>query len=497
MSAKSNHLPEVAERYGRMQNFIDGEFVASSSPRALEVINPATRGVIAEVPLSSAAEVEAAVDAAEQAFEEWRETPPNLRVQPLYRLKTLLEENYEAIARVLVQEHGKVIDEARGSVRRTIDNVEFACGIPTLLMGQTLEDGAATGIDEEAIRQPLGVCAAVAPFNFPAMVPFWFWPIAVACGNTFIVKPSEQVPVTQAKIFALVEEAGFPDGVVNMVHGDRETVAALLAEPRVRAISFVGSTPVAQHIYATGAARGKRVQCQGGAKNIITVMPDANLDAHVPNMVSSFFGNSGQRCLAGAVLVPVGDIGDELVERFVAAASQLRLGHGLDESAQMGPLAAERHYARVLGFIEKGVAEGARLLLDGRNPKVEGYPNGFFIGPTIFDNVTPEMTIAREEIFGPVVAIIRAKDLDEAITLANSSRFGNASSIYTGSGRAARAYKYRVRGGNIGINIGVAAPMAYFPFGGQGDSFFGDLHGQGRDGIDFFTDRKVVISRWG
>ena len=497
MANETNLLPVVAEHYGRMRNFVGGEFVDSASERTLEVIDPATAKPIAEVPLSTAAEVTAAIDSAAEAFEEWRETPPHIRVQPFYRLKTLFEERYDEIARVLSQEHGKVIDEARGSVRRTVDNLEYACGIPTLLMGETLEDGAAMGIDEEAIRQPLGVCAAIAPYNFPAMVPFWFWPIAVACGNTYVFKPSEQVPITQARIFELVEEAGFPDGVVNVVNGDRQAAEALLADPRVRAISFVGSTPVAQQIYATASANGKRVQCQGGAKNLLTVMPDADLDAHLPNMISSFFGNSGQRCLAGAVLVAVGDRADEVVERFVAAASQIRLGYGLDESAQMGPLAAKRHYDRVLGFIEQGVSEGARLLLDGRNPEVPGYPDGYFVGPTIFDGVTPEMTIAREEIFGPVVSIIRVADLDAAIALANTSRFGNASSIYTRSGKAARAYKYHVRAGNIGINLGVAAPMAFFPFGGQRDSFLGDLHGQGRDGINFFTDRKVVISRWG
>jgi len=485
-----------AAPFGRLANFIDGGFVSCDSPRVLDVVNPATRAAIAAVPLSTAGDVDRAVGAAQRAFEEWRETPPHLRVQPLFRLKALLEEHYDAIARVLVQEHGKVIDEARGSVRRTIDNVEFACGMPSLLMGETLEDGGAPGIDEEALRQPLGVCAAIAPFNFPAMVPFWFWPLAVACGNTFVVKPSEQVPLTQAKLFELVEEAGFPDGVVNLVNGDREACDALIADPRVRAISFVGSTPVARHIYAAAAAQGKRVQCQGGAKNFITVMSDADLDAHLPNMVSSFFGNSGQRCLAGAVLVPVGARADEIVERFVAAAGRLRLGYGLDETAQMGPLAGERHYRRVLAFIEQGIAEGARLLLDGRRPRVAGYADGFFVGPTVFDRVTPEMTLAREEIFGPVVAIARAQDLEEAIALANSGRFGNASSIYTTSGAAARAYKYRVRGGNIGINLGVAAPMAFFPFGGQGESFFGDLHGQGRDGVAFFTDRKIVISRW-
>jgi malonate-semialdehyde dehydrogenase (acetylating)/methylmalonate-semialdehyde dehydrogenase len=497
MGDEGRPLPVVSEHYGRVRNFVNGEFVESTSVRTLEVIDPATVRTIAEVPLSTTAEVELAIEAAAAAFEEWRETPPHIRAQPFYRLKALFEEHYDEIARVLTQEHGKVIDEARGSVRRTIDNIEYACSIPSLLMGETLEDGAAMGIDEEAIRQPLGVCAAIAPFNFPAMVPFWFWPVAVACGNTFVCKPSEQVPITQARIFELVAEAGFPDGVVNVVNGDREVAEALLTDPRVRAISFVGSTPVARQIYATAAAHGKRVQCQGGAKNFITVMPDADLEAHIPNMVSSFFGNTGQRCLAGAVLVPVGDRADEVIDRFVAAASQIRLGYGLDESAQMGPLAAKRHYERVLGFIEQGVAEGAALLLDGRDPAVPGYPDGYFVGPTVFDRVAPEMSIAREEIFGPVVSIVRVRDLDEAIALANASRYGNASSIYTRSGEAARAYKYRVHAGNIGVNLGVAAPMAFFPFGGQRDSFLGDLHGQGRDGINFFTDRKVVISRWG
>lgn len=496
MSDSSTLLPEVKKHYGRVPNYVDGEWVTSESSRLLDVVNPATREVIAEVPLSTRAEAEEAIGAAVEAFEEWRETPPNIRVQPLFRLKTLFEEQYEKIARIVTQEHGKVIDEARGSVRRAVDNIEFACGIPSLLMGDTLEDGAATGIDEEFIRQPLGVYAAVAPFNFPAMVPLWFWPVAVACGNTFVVKPSEQVPLTQNRIFELIDDAGFPPGVVNMIHGDKEAVDTFIDDPRVQGISFVGSTQVARYIYETAAKNGKRVQCQGGAKNILTVMPDVNLDACLPNMISSFFGNSGQRCLAGAVLVLVGERADEIVERFVEAASQIRLGYGLDEHAQMGPLAGARHMERVLGFIEAGVSEGAVLLLDGRNPQVDGFEAGCFVGPTIFDQVTPDMTIAREEIFGPVVSIVRVADLNEAIELANSSRYGNASSIYTSNGKAARLYKYHVRGGNIGINLGVAAPMAYFPFGGYKDSFFGDLHGQGKDGVDFFTERKVVISRW-
>ncbi len=493
----SDHLlDEVIRDHGRVKNYVDGEFVDSDSERAQDVVNPATREVLASVPLATADEVDEAVEAAGEAYEEWRETPPNIRVQPLFRLKVLLEDNYEKIARALVQEHGKVIDEARGSVRRTIDNVEFACGIPSLMMGETLEDGAATGIDEEAIRQPLGVFAAVAPFNFPAMVPFWFWPTAVACGNTFVVKPSEQVPVTQQLLFELIEEAGFPDGVINMVNGDKEAVDALLVNPKVQGISFVGSTPIARYIYETAAKNGKRVQCQGGAKNFLTVMPDANLDAAIPNLISSFYGNSGQRCLAGAVLVLVGGTADEVLERFVEQAGRLKLGYGLDETVQMGPIAAQKHYDRVVQMIGDGVAEGARPLLDGRGVTVDGYENGFFVGPTVFDDVTPEMSLVREEIFGPVASVVRVADLDEAIELANSSRYGNASSIYTTSGGAAREYKYRVDGGNIGINIGVAAPMAFFPFGGYKESFFGDLHGQGKDGLNFVTERKVVITRW-
>ncbi len=491
------HLPSQAHGdHGRVKNYVDGEFIDSESPRQQEITNPATRTTLGYVPLSTSSEVEQAISAAQDAFEEWRETPPNLRVQPLFRLKTLLEEHYDEIARILVQEHGKVIDEARGSVRRTIDNIEFACGIPSLLMGDTLEDGAAFGIDEEVIRQPMGVFAAVAPFNFPAMVPFWFWPTAVACGNTFLVKPSEQVPLTQERLFQLIDDAGFPPGVVNMVNGDKEAVDAILSDPRIQGVSFVGSSVVARYIYHNAARRGKRVQCQGAAKNFLTIMPDANLDAAIPNLISSFFGNSGQRCLAGSVLVAVGGVADELVERFVDAASRLKLGYGLDESVHMGPLAAERHYDRVLRMIGKGVAEGARLLLDGRHPQVPGYQDGFFVGPTVFDHVTPDMSLAQEEIFGPVASVIRVADLDQAIDLANFSRYGNASSIYTASGKAAREYKYRVQAGNIGINLGVAAPMAYFPFGGFKDSFYGDLHGQGKDGVNFFTERKVVITRW-
>jgi len=496
MSNNPNLLPEVKKHYGCVANFVDGEWVESNSTRILDVENPATTEVIASLPLSTKQEVDQAVAVSKEAFEEWRETPPNIRVQPLYRLKVLLEENYDEIARIIAQEHGKVIDEARGSVRRAVDNIEFACGIPSLLMGDILEDGAAMGIDEAVIRQPMGVFAAIAPFNFPAMVPLWFWPVAVACGNTFVLKPSEQVPMTQNWIFRLIEQVGFPPGVVNMVHGDKEVVDALLTNPDVEGISFVGSTPIARYVYEQASVAGKRVQCQGGAKNYLTVMPDVNLDACLPNMISSFYGNTGQRCLAGSVFALVGDGADEVVKRFVDLSGRIRLGCGLDVNAQMGPLAGRRHYERVVQLIEKGVEEGAKLLLDGRDCVVPGFENGYFVGPTIFDCVTPEMTLAHEEVFGPVVSIIRVGDLDEAIELANACRYGNASTIYTTSGKAAREYAYRVKGGNIGINLGVAAPMAYFPFGGYKESFFGDLHGQGKDGINFFTERKVIITRW-
>ena len=496
MSDNKNLLPVVKEHYGRMRNYVDGEFVESTSDRNGEVINPATAEVIATVPLSTKAEVTAAVDAAQDIFEEWRETPPNIRVQPIFRLKSLFEKHYEELARIVTQEHGKVIDEARGSVRRMVDNLEFACGIPSLMMGENLEDGAAPGIDEEFIRQPLGVFAAVAPFNFPAMVPFWFWPAAVACGNTFVVKPSEQVPITQDRIFEIIDDAGFPPGVINMVHGDKEAVDAMLDDDRIHGISFVGSTPIARYIYERAAQNGKRVQCQGGAKNFLTIMPDANLDGCVPNIISSCLGNSGQRCLAGAVLVVVGDDGDAVADQVVAAAKNIRVGYGMDETVQMGPIAAKRHYDRVVSMIDAGCKEDNNLRLDGRGVRVEGYDNGYFVGPTIFDRCDPESSLIQEEIFGPVISIVRVPDLDAAIELANSSRYGNASSIYTSSGKSAREYRYRVRGGNIGINIGVPAPMAYFPFGGYKESFFGDLHGQGKDGINFFTERKVVITRW-
>jgi malonate-semialdehyde dehydrogenase (acetylating)/methylmalonate-semialdehyde dehydrogenase len=478
-----------------IKNYINGEWVASKSTEILDVVNPATTEILGRVPLSTPDEVKAAVKAAKDAFPEWRETPPLTRARYLFRLKDLMEERFEDLSRVIVEEEGKCIDEGRGEVRRAIENVEVAAGIPSLMMGYSLED-IAPGIDEECIRQPLGVCCAIPPFNFPFMVSLWFAPYALACGNTYIVKPSEQAPLSQNGLFELIDEVGFPEGVINLVNGAKVVVDTLLESPDVRGVSFVGSTPVGRYVYRKGAENGKRVQAQAGAKNFLVVMPDADLERTVASLLTSFFGCAGERCLSGAVLIAVGDVYQPLKERFVDAASKLKVGYGLDETVQMGPVVSKRHMERVLGYIEKGLQEGAKLLLDGRGIKVKEYPDGYFIGPTVFDEVTPDMTIAREEIFGPVASIIKVKDLDEAIDIIDACPYGNASSIYTTSGRSAREYKYRVRCGNIGVNIGIVAPMAFFPFSGSKDSFFGDLHGQGRDAIDFFTEKKVVISRW-
>lgn len=496
MVVKVRTAKETDTGLERALNYVGGRWVEPATDQWIDVINPATARPIGRVPLSAAQDVDQAVQAAKAAFPAWRETPPLQRARYMLRLKELLETHLDEIARQVVLEHGKTLEDARGSVRRGIENVEVAAGIPSLMMGYGLEDGAARGIDEEVVKQPLGVFAAICPFNFPAMVPFWFWPYAVACGNTFIVKPSEQVPLTQQRIFELIEQVGFPPGVVNLVNGAKETVDALLAHPDIKGISFVGSSAVAKYVYSTAAAHGKRVQAQGGAKNVLVVMPDADLDQAVPNIIGSCFGAAGQRCLAGSLVMPVGAVHRPLVERLVEAARALKLGFGLDAGVDMGPVISDRARQRILAAIDQGVQEGATLLLDGRNVRVPDYPHGYFVGPTIFDNVSPEMRLAQEEIFGPVVGVIPVQTLDEAIQLINRSPYGNAASIFTSQGRAARQFRYSVECGNIGVNIGVAAPMAYFPFGGYKQSFFGTLHGQGRDAIEFFTERKVVITRW-
>jgi malonate-semialdehyde dehydrogenase (acetylating)/methylmalonate-semialdehyde dehydrogenase len=380
-------------------------------------------------------------------------------------------------------------------MRRLMENVEVAAGVPSLMMGYNAED-IATGIDESCILQPAGVFCCVAPFNFPAMVPFWFLPYAVTCGNTYVLKPSELCPMSQNMLFELLDEAGLPPGVVNLVNGDKEAVDAMLTHPDVVGVSFVGSTPVAKYIYSTAAANGKRAQCQAGAKNCLVVMPDAVLDLAVPNILGSAFGNAGQRCLAGSLVVAVGEVYEALKERLVREASRLKVGNGFDESVQVGPVVSRAALDRIHSYIQRGLDEGAELILDGRSVQIDGGADGYFCGPTIFDRVQSDMAIAQEEIFGPVLGIVRAEDFEEALSIVERIRYGNAATLYTSSGKWAREFQYRVRCGNIGINVGVVAPVAAFPFAGMKDSFFGDLHGQGRDAIQFFTDRKVVISRW-
>ena len=478
-----------------MKNYINDEWVASNTTTFGDVWNPAKGEKIASVPYGTKEDVDKAVQAAKAAFNEWRTTPPLTRARYLFRLKDAFEENFEDIARVLTTEQGKAIDEARGEVRRMIENVEHATGVTTLMCGYTLED-IAKDIDCLGHPQPMGVFAAIVPYNFPGMVAWWFLPYALVTGNTFVLKPSEQVPMTQTKIFEIIEDIGFPEGVVNMVHGSRDVVNAILDHPDIEGVSFVGATPTAKYIYERCGATGKRVQALGGAKNIVAVMPDANLDGGMPSLITSFYGCSGQRCLSGSILSPVGDVADELLEKFMTAAKSVKVGDGLDENTAMGPVVSAAHKERVLGYIEQGIAEGADLILDGRDCQVEGYPNGFFIGPTIFDNVTMDMKIAREEIFGPVVSFVRCKDLDEVINLINTRGFANAACLYTNSGATAREFKYRVDPAMVGINIGIAAPMSFFPFGGSKDSMFGDIKAHGQEIFKFFTNTKVVIERW-
>jgi len=478
-----------------LHNYIGGEWVAAHRAETLELTNPATGESLGRVPLSGAREVNEAVAAAQAAFLKWREVPPVVRARYLFKLKFLLEQHFEDIATTVTRENGKTLDEARGSVRRGIENVEHACGIPTLMMGKTLED-VASGIDCEYVRQPLGVFAAVTPFNFPAMVPCWFWPYAIATGNTFILKPSEQVPLSATRIVELAHEAGIPAGVLNLIHGGKDAVNALLAHPGISGISFVGSSPVAKYVYQEAARFGKRVQALGGAKNHVIVMPDADMDRAVANISESLFGCAGQRCLAGSVVVATGKAYEPFRDALLESAKSLRLGYGLEPGVSMGPVVSAKHKERVLSYVESGQRDGATLLLDGRASKVDKHPRGHFVGPTVFDGVQPDMTIGKEEIFGPVAAVTRVSNLEEGIELVQRSGFANATSIFTTSGRAAREFRYRIGVSMIGVNIGVAAPMAMFPFGGTKGSFFGDLKAHGSDAIEFYTDKKVVISRW-
>jgi len=480
---------------GNALNFVGGTWHTGHSADVLDVLNPATSEVLAKVPLASAEDTNAAVAAASAAFPEWRRTPPQSRIQYLFKFRQLLEQHAEEIARLCTQENGKTFAESRAELARGIENVEVACGIPTLMQGYNLED-VASGIDEIMIRQPLGVTVAITPFNFPAMIPLWFLPYAIACGNTFILKPSERVPLTARKLVELLYETGLPKGVVNLVTGGKAAVDVLLRHPDVRAISFVGSTPVARYIYTEGSAHGKRVQCQGGAKNYVVVMPDADLDMSAQIVADSAFGCAGQRCLAVSTAITVGDATKLFNPAIAGIASNLKVGNGLDTGVQMGPVISSASKVRILGAIEKGVKDGAGVLLDGRNPKVSGGENGSFLNPTILTGIAQDSELTSTEIFGPVLALQTADSLDHAIGILSKSAYGNMASIFTTSGPAARKFRYEAPAGNIGVNIGVAAPMAYFPFSGWKDSFLGVLHGQGRDGVEFYTDKKVVVERW-
>ncbi len=482
----------------KIQNFIQGEWVDSKTQDFVEIRNPARDTLLCIAPMSAQNEVNAAVTAAQDAYPSWRNTPPVARTRYLHRLIPLLEENFNELSVVQTTEHGKTIDESRGETRRGIEMVEVATGIPSLMQGSSLED-VALDMDEYVINQPLGVFSCIAPFNFPFMVPLWFIPFAIACGNTFVLKPSPRTPMSQVALFKLMDEAGLPPGVVNLVHGGKEVANSLIEHPLIQGVTFVGSTPVAKQIYRKCGEAGKRVIAQAGAKNFVVIMPDAQASQTLVSLISSFFGNTGQRCLSGANLLIVGDdkFYRTFVDKFVETAASIRIGDGLDESVQMGPLQNADSKKRVLDFIEKGLSEGAKLTLDGRKLNLVGdVHETCFLNPSVFENVTPDMTLAKEEIFGPVASIIRAKDLDECIAMINSCPFGNAASIFTSNGRWARQFQHEVVAGNVGINVGIVAPMAFFPFGGRKDSFFGVLHGQGRDAIRFFTEPKIVITRW-
>ena len=478
-----------------LQNYINNEWLASGNVEYLDVTNPATTEVLAKVPLSPAEEVDAATQAAASALDDWRHTPPTERVQYLFKLKQLLEDNLDDISRTITMECGKTLSEATGEMRRAIENVEVACGIPTLMQGTNLED-IASGIDEFMIRQPVGVCAAIAPFNFPGMITFWFLPYAIACGNTYIVKPSEKVPLTMQKVFQLLEQTGLPEGVVNLVNGAADTVNAIIDHPTIRAISFVGATATAKYVYSRATANGKRAQCQGGAKNPILVLPDADETEVIHAVGESAFGCAGQRCLAASLAVTVGEAKGWFTDAIVDAAAAREVGYGLEQGVEMGPVITKESKTRIEGLIQQGADEGADVLVDGRHPHISGFEDGNFVRPTVLQNLDPAGDIASTEIFGPVLGLIHSDTVDDAIQLINSGKYGNMACLFTSSGAAARKFRYEAEIGNVGINVGVAAPMAFFPFSGWKDSFFGDLHGQAGDAVDFFTQKKVVVERW-
>jgi malonate-semialdehyde dehydrogenase (acetylating)/methylmalonate-semialdehyde dehydrogenase len=483
---------QAREKSLEVRNFIGGRWEEKDGRDAEPVYNPATGEVVAETPLSTKEDVDRAVKQAEAAFPGWAATPVMERARVLFRFKALLEDHFEELRDLVTLENGKDARDAGGEVRRGIEVVEFACGMPTLMMGETVRD-VTRGIDNSSWRYPLGVVAAITPFNFPCMVPLWTIPVAIGAGNAYILKPSERTPLCAVRLGELLAEAGLPDGVFNIVNGAHDAVNGLLEHPGIEAVSFVGSQPVAEHVYTHGSAHGKRVQALAGAKNSMVVMPDAVLDQAVPNIISSAYGNAGERCLAGSVAVAVGEVADELVDRLKQAAASMKVGPGSEEGSELTPVIRDSHRDKVRSYVDLGEEEGAEVVLDGREAPLE---MGFFMGPTLLDRVTGEMRVGREEIFGPVLSVVRVDSLEEAIEFTNGSPFGNACSIYTENGAAVRYWRENVEAGMLGVNVGVAAPMAFFPFNGIKNSFYGDLHATGKDGVRFFTENKVEITRY-
>ncbi len=480
-----------------LKNYIDGAWVESASSQTIDVLNPASQEVLAKVPYGAdtVKDVVLATESSAKAFKAWKNVPVMKRVQVLYQLKTLLEKNRESLAEIITKESGKTSAEAIGEIQRAIENVEVACGTPMLMSGDIIED-IATGIDEMMIRQPVGVAACITPFNFPSMIVFWFLPYAIATGNAFIVKPSEKVPLTMMKIFELIDQLDIPKGVLNMVHGGKDSVDAILEHPEIKAISFVGSTPIARYIYSKGTANGKRVQAQGGAKNPVVVLPDADIEMSAKIITDSVYGCAGQRCLAASTIITVGDQTQQMREALYETVKARTTGYGLDAGVDMGPVITAESKNRIEGLIQMGIDEGANVLLDGRNTSVSGFENGNFLAPTILENVALNKELIKTEIFGPVMSLISMDTIEDALKFVNGGNYGNMACLFTSSGASARKFRNEANAGNIGINIGVAAPMAQFPFSGWKDSFFGDLHGQGKHAIEFFTQTKVVIERW-
>ena len=478
-----------------LHNFENGKWQSPKGAESSNVINPATAETLAKVSLSSAEDVDRVVGIAAKAFQSWRRVPAEDRVQYLFKLKALLDEHFDELSRIITLENGKTFKESKGEMKRAVENVEVACGIPMLMQGDILED-IAPGIDEFMLRQPVGVCAIISPFNFPGMIPFWFLPYALATGNTVIIKPSERTPMTMQRVMDLIQEAGFPAGVVNLVNGAVETVNAILDHPGISAVSFVGSTPVARHVYSRASANGKRVQAQGGAKNLTVVLPDADLSTTTSIVADSAFGNAGQRCLATSLVVTVGEAGRGFTEKLAEVAANRRVGYGLDENVEMGPVITPQSLDRINGLVKQGIEEGARLLVEGGKTVVSGYEKGNFLRPAILDNVPHDGVVFKTEIFGPVLGLMHVNTVEEAIALVNSHDYGNMACLFTSSGAAARQFRSEAQAGNIGINIGVAAPMAFFPFSGWKQSFYGTLHGQGKHAVEFYTQTKVVVERW-